>query len=216
MHACMHALIRHLRRCLIRPQAPLCLSPEACRAQPAEEADLVPSQPESMASGQQEPLLLVSYGAPMSYGAPGGEPRRLCPVLPRPEARRMHGRIYLLFTSALFLGLAAYLLVQSTALLRAAEVASQSLWLPGSDMCAALVANNWKTKAPEADLFGCSSWALLTLSMCIIPFFPYPAQLCLPVLAICAGYAARAAFRHNRAFLKDRLSLAALATWCWQ
>ena len=88
-----------------------------------------------MASAQQEPLLLVSYGAPR------GEPRRLCPVLPRPEARRMHGRVYLLFTSALFLGLAAYLLTQSSALLRAAEVASQSLWRPGSDMCAACAAH---------------------------------------------------------------------------
>ncbi|KAK9842291.1 hypothetical protein WJX81_004935 [Elliptochloris bilobata] len=82
-----------------------------------------------MANAQQEPLLLVSYGMPMS-----GEQRRLCPVLPRPEARRVHGRVYLLFMSAVFLGLAAYLLTQSRQLLRTAEEASQSLWRPGSDI----------------------------------------------------------------------------------
>ena len=126
---------------------------QACRAKPLQRAHTVPRQPHSMANGQQEPLLLVSYGAPVSCGAPGSEPRRLCPVLPRPEARRMYGRIYLLFASALVLGLAAYLLMQSSALLHAAEVASQSLWLPGSDMCAAHAA---KAKALEANLFGCA------------------------------------------------------------
>lgn len=84
-------------------------------------------------ASEQEPLLLVSYGRA------DVESRRLCPVLPRPEFRRLHGRVYLLLTSAAYLGLAAYVLTQSRQLLHAAEVASQSLWRPGSDMCAAVV-----------------------------------------------------------------------------
>jgi len=71
----------------------------------------------------------------VSYQAPRGEPRRLCPVLPRPEARRTHGRVYLLVAATVYLGLAVYLLTESQRLLHAAELAAKSLW-PGSDMCA--------------------------------------------------------------------------------
>lgn len=171
-------------------------------------AHTIPSQSNSMASRQQEPLLLVSYGAPVSYGTPGGEPRRLCPVLPRPEARRMHGRIYLLFTSALFLGLAAYLLTQSRALLRAAEVASQSLWRPGSDMCAAYAARCQEDKDPKGCVFGC---AFPMLSICVPALLAQPSSACLP-----ACFARRCCFPTYPRLIKDRLSLAALGTWCWQ